>query len=143
MRVAIAGAQMPDTIRELSNGLVTTHPDVGDLTPLYDRARVFVAPTRYSSGIPLKVLEAASRGVPVVCSSLLARQLDWVPGRDMLTADTPQGYAEAIHALSSSPDRWCTMRKAGLERIRLDCDPSRFRAIVAAAIHAITLPTRL
>ncbi|HEY5657189.1 MAG TPA: glycosyltransferase family 4 protein, partial [Myxococcota bacterium] len=39
-----------------------------NLGELYDRARVFAAPTRFGAGISLKVHEAMSRGVPCVVS---------------------------------------------------------------------------
>ena len=61
---------------------VTWHSDVDDLTPLYEDARVFVAPTRYSAGISLKVIEAAARGVPIVCTPLVSRQLGWSQERN-------------------------------------------------------------
>ena len=72
------------------------HSDVDDLTPLYDDARVFVAPTRYSAGISLKVIEAAARGVPIVCTPLVARQLGWISGEELLTAETPAEFACAV-----------------------------------------------
>ena len=37
---------------------------VDDLGPIYDGAKVFVAPTRFTAGLPLKVLEAAAYGLP-------------------------------------------------------------------------------
>ncbi len=79
--VAVAGARLPLSLRRLAAPGVQFQPDVDDLTRLYNNARVFVAPTRFAAGIPLKVIEAAARGVPVVCSKLLARQLGWEAGR--------------------------------------------------------------
>ena len=35
-------------------------------TILYDRARLFIAPTRFASGLPHKIHEAAAFGLPVV-----------------------------------------------------------------------------
>jgi len=54
---------------------VTLRGPVTDLTPLYDSHRVFVAPTRFAAGVPYKVHEAASFGLPVVATDLLRRQL--------------------------------------------------------------------
>jgi glycosyltransferase involved in cell wall biosynthesis len=60
---------------------------VADLTPLYDSHRVFVAPTRYAAGLPHKVHEAASFGIPVVATELPRARLDWQDRRDLLVAD--------------------------------------------------------
>jgi glycosyltransferase involved in cell wall biosynthesis len=43
-----------------------------DLSPYYERARIFVAPTRFAAGIPIKILDAAAHGLPVVTASLMA-----------------------------------------------------------------------
>ena len=53
-----------------------------DLRPLYDRARVFVVPTRYAAGMPFKAHEAAGFGVPMVVSPVIARQMQWESGVD-------------------------------------------------------------
>jgi hypothetical protein len=43
------------------------------LEPEYDRHRIFVVPNQLSAGIPLKLIEAISRGIPAVVSELTAR----------------------------------------------------------------------
>ena len=45
---------------------------VADPAPLYNAHRVFVAPTRFAAGLPYKVQEAASYGVPVVATRTAA-----------------------------------------------------------------------
>ena len=69
--------------RPLAERVVITGA-VDDLTPFYSSARVFVAPTRVSSGIPLKVIEAAGSGVPVVATTQLVSQLGWDSPREIL-----------------------------------------------------------
>ena len=54
---------------------VTCLGPVPDLTDEYARARVFIAPTRFAAGIPFKVHEALSYGLPVVGSRLISEQL--------------------------------------------------------------------
>src|SRR5207253_7021477 len=81
---------------------------VEDLVPLYNRARVFIAPTRFSAGVPLKVYEAAAHGLPVVATDLLARQLGWEPGEDLLAAPAsdPDAFASACARLHDDADLW-------------------------------------
>jgi glycosyltransferase involved in cell wall biosynthesis len=103
--------------------------EVGDLMPLYDRHRVFVAPTRYAAGTPYKVYEAAGFGVPVVASQLLCNQLGWVDGTEILAADAddPAAFAERIAALYGSPRLWHAMRSHAAARLARDNAPAHYR----------------
>ena len=53
---------------------------VPDLTGEFARARLFIAPTRFAAGVPFKVHEAFSYGLPAVTSLLLAEQLARLAG---------------------------------------------------------------
>jgi len=130
----VAGARMPGHLTSLAGAGVSWHPDVDDLTPLYEDARVFVAPTRYAAGIPLKVVEAAARGVPIVCTPLLARQLGWHSGDEILTAESPADFARAIADLYSDPGLWLRLRGAALQRIARDYSAPAFRSALQQVI---------
>ena len=73
---------------------------LADLTQVYSGARVFVAPTRFASGIPIKVYDAAAHGVPVVLTPLLAEQLGWRDEEEALVARwrsrVPQAAYQAL-----------------------------------------------
>ncbi len=105
---------------------------VPDLHPIYNASRIFIAPTRFAAGLPQKVYEAAAHGLPVVASSLIASQLGWIPGRDLLIADTPEEWKTAIERLNGDPVLWNALREAGLSRVRNEVSPTAFRARVAA-----------
>ncbi|HVH25116.1 MAG TPA: glycosyltransferase [Vicinamibacterales bacterium] len=133
--LVVAGAHLPDRLRSLTDSSVSWHSDVDDLTPFYDDARVFVAPTRYSAGISLKVIEAAARGVPVVSTSTVARQLGWTPGKELLAADSAVEFARAVASLVSDAELWRRLRESALARVTSDCAPGVFRAVVETALH--------
>ncbi|GBQ05831.1 glycosyltransferase family 4 protein [Acetobacter cerevisiae] len=94
-------------------------PDVG---PVYDRHRIFVAPTRFAAGIPYKIHEAAAHGLPIVASSILCEQVGWTPGEDMLSVSTtdPQAFADAIVRLYEDKVLWESIREHELARMRDD-----------------------
>jgi glycosyltransferase involved in cell wall biosynthesis len=131
----IAGANIPDRLRSFDDPLISWHPDVDNLTALYDDARVFVAPTRYSAGISLKVIEAAARGVPVVCTHLVAQQLGWISGKELLTADAPAEFARAVSSLYSEPEMWIRIREAALNRVGRDYSSTEFRSALETALR--------
>jgi glycosyltransferase involved in cell wall biosynthesis len=100
---------------------------VEDLAPLYNAARVFIAPTRFAAGLPHKVHESAAYGVPVVTTSLIASQLGWSHGEELLVGDSPVAFGEACASLYRSPALWQHLRTRALERIHTDCSPLAFR----------------
>lgn len=128
-----------------ADGRIDAHGELPDLTGAFDRARVFVAPTRFASGIPIKVCEAAAHGVPCVITPLLARQLGWDHEREALIAETPEDFARQCLRLSEDAALWQQIRATAFERITQDCDRSRFDEAVAdlcARIKAFRLPRR-
>jgi GT2 family glycosyltransferase len=107
---------------------------VDDLSSIYDEARVFVAPTRFAAGIPHKIHEAAARGMPVIATSLLARQLGWRDDEHLLVADEPVQFADQCVRLYSHPELWQRIRVAALERVRKDCSPELFENTLRAIL---------
>ncbi len=94
---------------------------VEDLRGLYDRHRVFFAPTRYAGGIPFKLHEAASFGLPIVASEILADQLGWRNDVEILTAPTDaSAFATQILRLYNDEAVWQSLRAAALGRLEAE-----------------------
>jgi GT2 family glycosyltransferase len=140
--MTVVGANPPDAVIRLEAQLVTIAGHVGDLTPLYDRVRVFVAPSRFASGIPLKVIHAAAQGVPVVATSLLAGQLGWQSGRELLVADTPEEFAAACAALHTDAVLWQRVRSAALVRVGRDYSKDAFMQALGQALSSVATSVR-
>jgi glycosyltransferase involved in cell wall biosynthesis len=136
LRIAGAGTDRAAWLNGHRGPQVDLVGPVPDLAPLFDAVRVFVAPTRYAAGIPIKVIDAARHGVPVVASSLVAGQLGWRHGIELLTADTAPEFAAACVALYSDPALWARVRAAALAAAERDFDPGVFAAGVCAEAHA-------
>ena len=116
---------------------ITLRGAVEDIAPLYDAHRIFVAPTRYAAGVPYKVHEAASYGLPVVASELLCRQLGWEDGRELLAVDTadPAEFARRIVALYRDAALWQTLRDNALERVRAEHGRAQYEATVRQVLE--------
>lgn len=132
----VVGRNKAPSVQRLRSGTVRLVGRVERLEAWYDRARVFIAPTRFAGGIPHKVHEAAAFGLPVVATSLLARQLGWQDGVEILVADSPEDFAHQVARLHTDPALWTAIRTAALERVARDCDPSTFRHKVRAVLDA-------
>jgi len=107
---------------------------VPDLRAYYERARVLVAPTRFAAGIPLKVIDAARHGLPVVGTSLVARTLGWTHGEEMLVADDAMLFAQHCRELVANDALWHHIRERALAAVRRDFAPETFDATIEAEL---------
>ncbi len=85
----------------------------------YNNHRVFIAPTRFAGGIPFKLHEAASHGLPIVATTILADQLGWTDNVELLTAapTNPAAFAAQIARLYTDPETWHRLRDTALARL--------------------------
>ena len=137
-RLTVVGYTGEDVVldRFRDHPRVTLRGPVTDLRPLYDSHRVFVAPTRFAAGVPYKVHEAASFGLPVVATDLLRRQLGWTDGVELLAADAgdPAGFAGRAIASQRDEALWSRLRDAALERLRLENNAADYQAALGAVL---------
>jgi sugar transferase (PEP-CTERM/EpsH1 system associated) len=78
---------------------------VPDVRPFVARGAVVVCPMRLSRGLQNKVLEAMAMAKPVVAGPPALAALSAVPGRDLLCAETPAEWADALAGLLNDPAR--------------------------------------
>ncbi|MBU6425374.1 MAG: glycosyltransferase [Rhodospirillales bacterium] len=118
-----AGVELP----ALGAGM-KLHGEVADTRPLYETARLFIAPTRFAAGTPYKIYEAAAMGLPCVVTTLLAEQLGWRHGEELLAvpAEEPIAIAAAIARLYHDEALWMKLRKGALKRLGADNHPAAF-----------------
>ena len=88
---------------------------VRDLREEYERALALVNPVQYGTGTHSKVLDAWAAGLPVVTTSQGAEGLDYRQGEHLLVADATADWIRALSGLSSSPDLWERMSRAGFQ----------------------------
>jgi O-antigen biosynthesis protein len=87
---------------------------VPDVKPLFDKARLSVAPLRFGAGVKGKVNQSMSLGVPTVVTSIAAEGMNLAHEVHSMIADEPKGFAQAVVRLWSSPDLWRKISKNGL-----------------------------
>ena len=124
----IVGTNNVKAIWDMESNYVHVIGKVEDLTPYYNRCRLFVVPTRYSAGIPLKMIEAAAYGLPAVVTPLTAEQLGWREDRDILVGHDTQDFSRKVIELYSNPDIFYSLRQNALDRIREEYNPEKFRS---------------
>jgi GT2 family glycosyltransferase len=130
VEVLVAGKCTTSALAELANPDLRLLGPVNDLSSLYEHARVFIAPTRFAAGIPHKVHEAAAHGLPVVTTTLVAGQLQWTHGEDLLESDEAGVFARNCVRLHTDEALWQRLRASALARVASECSPARFRAAI-------------
>jgi glycosyltransferase involved in cell wall biosynthesis len=128
MNFIVAGTVRSPDIEMMGGNGVTFAGRVDDLVPVYNAARIFVAPTRFSAGIPLKCVEAAAYGVPIVATKLLAEQLGWKDDHELLVADGEESFALQCARLYQNRELWENLRANALDRIERCYSVSKFSA---------------
>lgn len=93
-----------------------------DVRPVVARSCVCVVPLNIGGGTRLKILEAMALGTPVVSTSKGAEGLEAVPGRDLLIADEPTGFAEAVVSLLEDHKMRETLSRNGRNLVRARYD---------------------
>lgn len=77
--------------------------DVPEVSVPLIAAGVLVMPIRSGGGSRIKALEAAALGVPIVSTSFGIAGLNLRPGVDVLLAETPTEFADAVRRLQDEP----------------------------------------
>jgi glycosyltransferase involved in cell wall biosynthesis len=90
---------------------------VADMSLEIAKAAVSVVPLRIGSGTRLKILEAAAMGRPIVSTTLGAEGLEFIDGSEVLIADQPQAFAEAVAGLLNDAARRRSLGSAARRRV--------------------------
>jgi glycosyltransferase involved in cell wall biosynthesis len=118
MRVLVVGSGRPPLAAELPP------PDEGvealgfvpEIRPVLQGAGALVVGVRVGGGVRTKVLEALACGMPVVSTAVGVENLDLVPGRDFLLAETAAEMADALLRLHRDPALRAALAREGPRR---------------------------
>ncbi|RMH74352.1 MAG: glycosyltransferase [Gemmatimonadetes bacterium] len=91
---------------------------VEDVRPYVHQSSIFVVPLRIGGGMRLKILEAMAMKKAVVSTSIGAEGIHVKSGENILLADTPDAFAEAIITLLEEPELRCNIAQNGYKLIQ-------------------------
>jgi glycosyltransferase involved in cell wall biosynthesis len=77
---------------------------VDDVRPFMDEAAVYIVPLRIGGGTRLKIYEAMAMEKPIVSTSIGAEGLPVENGKEIVLADTPETFADAVVQLIQQPN---------------------------------------
>lgn len=126
-RLFIVGANPPDSIKNLASSSIIVTGYVQDLQPYYESCRVFIVPHQYSAGIPWKLHEAMSYGIPCVISELTDWQLNLTDGKEAMVARDAEEFVEKIIKLYQDKNLWYAVQNHALNFVRQTCNPETMK----------------
>jgi glycosyltransferase involved in cell wall biosynthesis len=103
-KLRIVGRNPGERVRQLSAPSIEITGRVPSVADHLREASVAVVPLRIGGGTRLKIYEAMAAGKAVVSTSIGAEGLDVHNGRDIVLADSPDAFSQAICQLLQSDD---------------------------------------
>lgn len=100
----IAGKGSDEVLSDIADAGITMTGKLPSLLPYLGHADIAIVPLRFESGTRFKILEAGACGIPVVSTTLGAEGLSVTNGRDILIADEPESFADAVTKLIMKHD---------------------------------------
>lgn len=101
----VGRAPTPAVTRLAEQRGITVTGRVDDVRPHVGAASVYVVPLRIGGGTRLKIFEAMAMGKAVVSTTVGAEGLPVTNGRDIVIADTPADFADAVVSLLSDREK--------------------------------------
>jgi len=114
----VVGADPPPPLLALATHDLVIAGFVEDVDPLFAGARVSIAPLRYGAGVKGKVNQAMSYGVPVVATPAAVEGMGLTNGLDVLVAEQPQAFADAIVRAYTDDALWRKLALGGRDNLR-------------------------
>jgi GT2 family glycosyltransferase len=134
----VVGSDMPSDLATLAtDGSVQWHGHVADLAPLLRDCRLSVAPLRFGAGVKGKVNQALAAGLPVVATTCAVEGMNLVDGEDVLVADDPDAFADAIVRACEDDALWRRLAAAGLENTRRHFAPEVARVALETLLESL------
>ncbi|MDE3179602.1 MAG: glycosyltransferase [Acidobacteriota bacterium] len=138
VKFVIAGRNPPEILQQrlarVPNVIFTG--SVPDMRAEIAKCQFSVVPLRVGSGTRLKILEAGAMARPVVSTSIGAEGLNFRPGEEILLADNPAEFAQAVGRLLKDEGLRKSMGQAARKRVAKDYSIEALRSALRNALSA-------
>ena len=102
-----------DNLDVTSNDIIITGR-IKELNPFLDNMRVAIAPLRFGAGIKGKIGGSMAVGLPTVATPIAAEGMSLSDEENILIADSPQAFANAVSRVYLDESLWSHLSKAGV-----------------------------
>lgn len=121
---------------------ITVTGTVDDIRPYVHSAKVYITPLRIGSGTRIKLLEAMALGKATVSTTIGAEGLPVEHGRNIVLADTPRTFADAVVGLIRNDPWRATLESNARALVERDYSWSRAGRVFNEICYQAALQTR-
>ncbi len=114
----VIGDKPPPEIAALATERIIFAGLQRDVRPFFDSVKLSVAPLRFGAGVKGKINQSMAFGVPVVATSLAVEGMELKDRENILVADEPEDFAEALIELYESEELWNRISENGVQKTR-------------------------
>jgi GT2 family glycosyltransferase/glycosyltransferase involved in cell wall biosynthesis len=112
----IIGDKAPPEVVALANERVVVTGLQTDVRQFFDSVKLSVAPLRFGAGVKGKINQSMAFGVPVVATTLAVEGMQLTDHEDVLVADEPEDFAQALIELYESEQLWNRLSENGVKK---------------------------
>jgi GT2 family glycosyltransferase len=123
VRFVVVGSHVPDELHEYASEDVEIRGFVANLADVFDYCRISVAPLRFGAGMKGKIVTSLTYGVPCVTTTIGSEGMGLTNGENVLLAEDPASYAQAIVDVYSCEATWNKLSTAGIEFAQQNFSP--------------------
>lgn len=113
----VIGSNAPPALQRFAAPDFVVAGFVPDVAPYYGSARLSISPLRYGAGVKGKINLAMQYGVPVVATTVSVEGMALCNEENVLVADDPEAFANAVMRVYDDEALWNRLRKGGLDNI--------------------------
>ena len=114
----IIGDKVPPEIVALANERIVIAGLQRDVRPFFESVKLSVAPLRFGAGVKGKINQSMAFGVPVVATSIAVEGTQLQDREEILVADEPEDFAQAMIELYESEELWNRLSECGITKTR-------------------------
>ena len=140
IRVLFVGGRPSETLRQYESEQVKVTGFVEDVRPYMHEASAFIVPLRMGGGTRFKVVEALAAGTPVVSTSIGSEGIPVENERELLLADEPEDFANAVVRVLRTPQLAESLRTNGLDFVKKNFDWRRIGDKLNNALEEARVP---
>jgi GT2 family glycosyltransferase/glycosyltransferase involved in cell wall biosynthesis len=117
VKLRVVGSQVTPSIAALASDHVEILGFVEDVVPLFDAARLSVAPLRYGAGVKGKISQSLALGLPVVTTPVGAEGMSLSDDEHVLIGASAQEFARQVVRLYRDDSLWTRLSVSGRRHV--------------------------
>ena len=117
-RFYIIGDKAPTEVIALASENIIVTGLQPDIRPYFNSVKLSVAPLRFGAGVKGKINQSMGFGVPVVATSMAVEGMALTNREDILIADRPGDFAQALVEVYECEELWNQISENGIEKTR-------------------------